>query len=94
MTNWLRVVALVGLTTSVSSCDLYFSKLQFVNGTASQVVGLTISDGRTTWRLGTLDRGERTTFSGHLGAKAARPLLGLGTGRRSQERAAITPRAA
>jgi hypothetical protein len=66
MTSWLKVVAIVGLTMSLSSCDFYFSKLQFVNGSDSQVIGLTVSDSRKTWRLGDLARGQRVTFSGHL----------------------------
>jgi len=66
MTSWLRVVALVGLTTSLSSCGFYFSNLWFVNGSDSQVVGLTVSDGGKTWKLGDLARGQRVSFQGHL----------------------------
>jgi len=51
---------------SLCSCDFYFSNLQIVNGADSKVVGLTVSDGRKTWRLGDLARGQRVTFSGHL----------------------------
>jgi hypothetical protein len=51
---------------SLSSCDFYFSKLRFVNRSDRQVVGLTVSDGHKTWRLGDLARGQRVTFHGHL----------------------------
>lgn len=66
MIGRMRMIALVGLALSTSSCGLYFSKLQFVNGTNSRVADLTVSDGRKTWKLGDLDHGERVSFSGHL----------------------------
>jgi len=60
------VIGLVALTMGLSGCDSYFSNLQFVNGTDSPVVGLTVSDGRKTWKLRDLGRRERVNFSGHL----------------------------
>src|SRR4051812_24370592 len=66
MRSWLKVVTIIGLTMSLCSCEFYFSNLQIVNGADSQVVGLTVSDGRKTWSLGDLARGQRVTFSAHL----------------------------
>ena len=66
MTKWQRLILLIGLSASPSSCGLDFSRLKFVNGTDSQVVGLTVSDGQKTWKLSDLARDEQVTFSGHL----------------------------
>jgi hypothetical protein len=63
--NWLRAIGLFALLMSLSCCDLYFSRLEIVNGTDSRIVGLSFSDGQKTWRLRDLDRGERVIFTGH-----------------------------
>ena len=68
--NLRRAIGLFTLSVSISSCSAYFSDLQFVNVTDSPVVGLTVSDGKKTWKLGDLARGGRVHFSGHLAGEA------------------------
>ena len=63
--SWLRVISLIAVIMSVSCCNLYFSKLEIVNGTDSRVVGLSFSDGQRTWKLRDLNPGQRVTFTGH-----------------------------
>jgi hypothetical protein len=63
--TWLRIIVLIALTIGISGCNLYFSKLQIVNGTDTGVVGLSFSDGQKTWKLRDLGPGERVTFTGH-----------------------------
>ncbi|QIK78668.1 hypothetical protein G7077_06915 [Sphingomonas piscis] len=78
-------IGLVALTMCLAGCDLYFSNLQIVNKADSRVVGLTISDGRKTWKLRDLDRGERVTFSGHLSGEGGPNISWTWRGRRFSE---------
>lgn len=85
MASWLRAIALVGLTMSISSCHFYFSKLQFVNGSDSQVIGLMVSDGQKIWKLGDLARGQRVTVSGHLSGEGGPAITWTWRGHRFTE---------
>lgn len=82
MTKWVRLVGVIALAASVSSCGFYFSKLLFVNGSPSRVVGLTISDGQKTWKLRDLDPDEQVSFWGHLSGEGGATISWTWRGRR------------
>jgi hypothetical protein len=62
----LRVIGLVAFCASVSSCNLYFSDLQIMNGTDDRVSNVTISAAGESWKLRDLGSGQRADFYHHL----------------------------
>src|SRR3954470_24292667 len=82
MTALLRLIGLLGFAASVSSCNFYFSHFRLVNGSDSQVLGLIVSDGRKTWKLGDLNRGQQVNFSGHLSGEGGPSILWVWRGKR------------
>lgn len=70
MATWLRLISLIGMAGLTSSCDLYFSKLEFLNRTDSPVVGLTVFDGQKQWTLGDLVPNGSVKLSAHLSGDA------------------------
>jgi hypothetical protein len=67
-------MTLVALNASASSCNVYFSDLQIVNGTDSRVSNLTVSAAGKTWKLRDLEPRERVAFYQHLSGEGAPPI--------------------
>lgn len=61
----MRRFAILAAAAGLSACSPY-NDFAIVNGTRSEVVDLTVSDGPKVWKLGNLGPGARTTFHGHL----------------------------
>jgi hypothetical protein len=78
----MQLAGLIGSAASLSSCSLYFSDLQFVNGTDSPAVNLVISDGTKTWKLGDLEAGAHVNFSGHLSGEGGPSISWTWNGKR------------
>ena len=70
MAPWLKLISLIGVAGLTSSCDVYFSNLEFVNRTNSPVVGLTLFDGRKERPLGDLAPNGSVKLSVHLSGDA------------------------
>ena len=61
----LRLATLVSIA-SLAGCGAYDNDFDIINGTRVEIRDLSVSDGQTVWKLGSLKPGAQTTFHGHL----------------------------